>query len=328
MRKALIGPLATLFAGVGATFADEPGTEKLPAPTPIEPQPAVVVSAPIPDAPPAPHFAPATTHWSRLPPDCRCGPPPGICPTTPCPEDQPPTERIWLNADYLIWWLRTDRIPVLATTGAAVLPAGAEGGAGTTPILTGRVDHGAFSGFRLTACGWLDDCRDFGVEASGFFLFDQSLGRFLNTARESVLARPFFIVNTNTPSSLLVSFPGLASGSVRGQERTDLEGCEVNGRVNACACWDDRVDTLAGVRYLNLDERLTVSTQVVNTAAAPLFPGATISTVDSYRTRNEFYGICTCVAGSAWATRARSWTSPAARPSRRRPVRSHYPAVS
>jgi hypothetical protein len=290
MRKGFTGSLAGLLVAVGLTVADDLPPEKLTAPTPVIPQPAVVLAAPVADPPPHPRFEPAVTQWTRLPPEYRCGPPPGVCPATPCPCDEPPYDRVWFRADYLIWWLRNDRLPVLATTGPAVLPAGVEGGNGTRSVLSGRVDHGAFSGGRFTAGAWLDEDREFGVEASYFVLGEQVQEKFRNTGRDSVLARPFFNVNANAPSSLLVSFPALASGFVRSREPTDFQGFEVNGRVNAYACWDDRVDTLAGVRYLNLDERLTVATQIVNTVAAPTLPGATISTIDSYRTRNEFYG--------------------------------------
>jgi hypothetical protein len=45
------------------------------------------------------------------------------------------------------------------------------------------------------------------------------------------------------------------------------------------------LDLLAGIRYLNLDERLTVSTDSTNLAL-----GTHTSTLDSFAARNQFYG--------------------------------------
>ena len=96
-------------------------------------------------------------------------------------------------------------------------------------------------------------------------------------------------MNTQAPGALIVGFPGLATGAIRLTSPTDFDGCEINGRVCAYQCWDNRVDALAGVRYLNLNESLDVG--AISAYSPPLLPvGGLLTVGDGFHTRNQFFG--------------------------------------
>jgi hypothetical protein len=153
------------------------------------------------------------------------------------------------------------------------------------------------SGARFTAGYWLDPCHLLGVEGSAFFLA-QHTGHFVanSAALGGVLARPFIDVsNNNQISTELTALPGLASGSVRVDLPSQLWGAEANLRHNLlCGC-NYRVDALAGFRYLDLQEGLRITEQLVSQATFPaagpiVFAGDHITVNDRFDTRNQFYG--------------------------------------
>lgn len=299
MRHAILGSLPALLVGVSLAWAEPEApakAEPIPAPKGARAAPPIVGvpenSPPMaPEAGPGhgPHFEPVYTTWTRLPPEFLCRPPAGIAPNDSC-ACKPLPERLWFRTELLIWWLRNDRLEPLATTGPS-LTAVNNVAVDRADVFGGRVDDGAFTGARFTVGGWLDEDRVWGLEADYFFVGPQEQERFRNTARRRILTRPFFNLNTGTPSAQIVSFPNVAAGSFDRRSPTDFDGAEIMGRWNFCACWNDRADAVAGFRYLNLDEKLTVATNSANTAAAPMFPGATVTSTDSYHTRNEFDGI-------------------------------------
>src|SRR5262249_11064269 len=82
----------------------------------------------------------------------------------------------WVQADYLLWWLKP--APVfgpLVTTGSLAVPfSGALGIAGTTVRRDqDPIEYGSFSGIRVFVGTWAGD-RDIGFEAGGFLLERQS----------------------------------------------------------------------------------------------------------------------------------------------------------
>ncbi len=220
-----------------------------------------------------------------------------------------------------------------APAGASVLP-GVLGQPGTTVLFGGGgIDNRARSGGRFGGGFWLDDCGTIGLEASYFFLgspaarYDAASSGRLGS---SVIARPFFDVTSGTQNAQLVAFPalanganiliatgtGLASGEIHVSEYSRLQGAELNllcipyrpvccdpcgdpsggvrARNAACRGGNYWVSLLAGFRYLQLDEGLSVDeSSRINPAlptGAPLFGGSTIAVSDRFDTRNYFYG--------------------------------------
>jgi Putative beta barrel porin-7 (BBP7) len=220
-----------------------------------------------------------------------------------------PPGRIWVSAEYLLWWVKDSRLPPLATTGPAIftqssLP-GALGGLGTAGLFGGDgLDRDPFSGGRFTAGYWFNCAQTKGIEASYFFLGSRSndFGATSSGAPgSSVLARPFFDVSSGLQNSELIAFPGLASGTVGVHSTTRLQGAEANMICNLCCSCGDcgdcgaparsyRVDLISGFRYLDLREGLGVVEDTQILPGSPLIAPADIRAFDQFDTRNQFYG--------------------------------------
>jgi hypothetical protein len=133
-----------------------------------------------------------------------------------------PDGRVWVSGEYLLWWIKGNRVPPLVTTGPGdptqVPPPGAPGAAGTRALFGGdTLDRDPFSGGRFTAGYWLNCSQTVGLEAGYFFLGPRSDDfRTASTGApgSAVIARPFFDVSSGLPNSELIAFPGLASGAV------------------------------------------------------------------------------------------------------------------
>lgn len=220
-----------------------------------------------------------------------------------------PPGRVWVDAEYLLWWVKGAHLPPLVTTGSAdptqIPPPGALGGPGTVGLFAGDgVERDPFSGGRFTAGYWLDCGQTKGIEASYFFLGSRSNDFTANSSGapgSRVLARPFFDVSTGLPNSELIAFPGLASGAVSVTSTTELQGAEANLICNLCCSCGDcgdccgparsyRVDLIGGFRYLDLREGLGVVENSMVLPTSPALAGDAISAFDQFDTRNQFYG--------------------------------------
>jgi hypothetical protein len=173
------------------------------------------------------------------------------------------------------------------------------------------------SGVRLTGGWWLDPDECCGVETRWFWLNRRSDDRAVTSG--STGANPFVIntglsqnvfllstVDGTTMATLLQSNPILvtreATASVFANTSTELWGAEANVRSTWLWFGPLKVGGLTGFRYLNFRENLTVdsSTQLVRPADVRLLTPADLSgafppvvgvtTFDSIRTHNNFYG--------------------------------------
>lgn len=211
--------------------------------------------------------------------------------------------KFYARGEYLLWRFKKDQVPPLITTSApqdfGIL------GRPTTRVLFGGdgLDSGDHSGARFTAGFWLDDCNQKAIEVGGFFLPGDEQRFTANSALLPVIARPFFSVNRNAETTQLTAFPGLSTGNANIEHASNLWGLEANLRCNWCcggtSCndcagnpgWTYRVDALAGVRYLNLREDLTITENVLNSPnAPPPVNSARAFVFDEFATRNQFYG--------------------------------------
>ena len=221
-----------------------------------------------------------------------------------------------------MWWVKGSALPPLVTTGPADPtlnpPPGALGANGTVVLFGGNSNNsGPFSGGRFTVGGWLDQGQTVGIEASYFFLGSRSNNFTASSSGapgSTVLARPFFDVSTGLRNSELISFPGLASGTVSVQSTSQLQGAGINGLCNlCCSCYDAcnpcqpacgyRVDLLGGFQYLDLSEGLLVVENTQLLPNSPILPGETIRAFDQINTRNQFYGPQIGVRAEAWRNR-------------------------
>ena len=213
-------------------------------------------------------------------------------------------ERFWASAEYLLWWVRGDRLPPLVTTSTPGVPLAQAGqlGAPGTAVLFGddRVNNDARSGARLGVGCWLDDCQRLGVGVEGFWLEDLGDGFAATSAGTPVLARPIFNTATGLADAQISAFPGVAGSTLAVSSDSSLCGVGAFARTALCrsGCgWE--VDGLVGYRYLNLDEEVRIDERLVAadaTGGAP--PIGTVFTLnDTYRTRNQFHGADLGLAG-------------------------------
>jgi hypothetical protein len=155
MKNAIAPALAALVAGLGLTMS-----------------PSAALAQP-PDPPP---------------PTLETPPPPDIAhtPDIACPADAASAPRLWVGAEYLLWWIKNGPIDVpMLTTGTTSITTRStvggfvgspinfpftQGGLGVpgTSVLYGAsgLDYGSLSGIRVTTGGWLDADGLIGIESS------------------------------------------------------------------------------------------------------------------------------------------------------------------
>jgi Putative beta barrel porin-7 (BBP7) len=280
MRKRYLATLATLLIGAGAASAqgqDVPGM--LPMPQQLPP----------PQAAPAP--AAEGNFWDEFKSSCLGQ----LC----CQSGR----MFSADAAYVLWFLANgkDSVPLadtdfLSQRDAAQLPG----------VSDADHDRGApISGVRLALGYWqVQDnewvpggIRDWGVETVFFFVGQHSINVKDDTF--PTIIRPFFDLNNRQESGFIVAQPGLDTGYFTGHAQLNVWGSEINVWKNVyynCPGTTCNVSMLAGLRYLDLDERLnlaSVSVYNANLAAFPAFipfEGNSLVVGDSFATHNHFYG--------------------------------------
>ncbi|MCI0639457.1 MAG: BBP7 family outer membrane beta-barrel protein [Gemmataceae bacterium] len=219
-------------------------------------------------------------------------------------------EMIYGSIEYLHWWFRGQNLPPLVATAPATVPEDVRGTLGdpNTTILFGneRVDEEPHSGLRIRGGFWLDCCSCWAIEGGYFILGERNDGFF--DARD-VLTRPIFNVNFGVQDRQFVSTPGILAtdnfilrGNVSVDTSSELQGGDLAVRCllleNCRRSWS----ALAGIRFLQLDEGLSITENVVSFQAIqdlPVFdPGNLIVVNDIFDTRNRFYGGFLGVNGS------------------------------
>lgn len=225
-------------------------------------------------------------------------------------------DRIWVSAEYLLWWTRGMNVPALITTspaGTARAQAGVLGVPGTE-VLVG--DEQFFTdvrnGARFRGGFWFDNSHCFGLEGEYFFLGDES-ERFREASDGStIIARPFFNVLTGQEDSELVSFPGVVRGEALVDADTSLQSAGVRAVINLCCNqWcasgcvngcqvsmpaSQRWDLLVGYRYMDLNEGLLIREGLVSLLPTP--DDGVFNIRDEFTTGNEFNGVDLGIRGS------------------------------
>lgn len=223
------------------------------------------------------------------------------CQQTKCCQPCGPEGRVWVSAEYLLWWASGMSVPPLVTASPNGTPRSAAGVLGDprTRILYGDSDinDGIRGGFRIRFGGWFDGCQTCGIDGGYFFLGEQTDRYRADCTDTMVLTRPFFNVSPNVSTgnpvadSELICFPGIVNGTVVVDSTSDFTGFDVNFRKNfSCDCCN-RVDWLVGFRYLKLDDTLTINEDLTIEGTTQALPvGTRIQLSDNFVTRNEFYG--------------------------------------
>jgi hypothetical protein len=207
--------------------------------------------------------------------------------------------RFWASADYALAWVRGKPLPPLATTSPPGTPLVAAGlnpfisatSFGTALIGNTEVAPEVRSMGRLDFGFWFDRDRTLGVGA-GFFVAGGK-GTTFTAASDgtTIIARPFIDSSNNSkPSSVLVSFPGISSGSVNVfAAMQTFWGANIDIRESFISESWFRMESLIGYRYLHYGESLQMQQNLMATGAA-FAAGTKILSNDSFQTLNDFHG--------------------------------------
>lgn len=212
-------------------------------------------------------------------------------------------ERFWFTGGYMLSFMRSEKFATpIATTGSTLDPHAAGIGQPSTAVLIGgdNADFGMLQGIRLGAGIYLGDGQCWSVEGSGFYIFPESL-RFTansNATGNPIIARPIFDTNRGFERAFVDALPGLASGGVAVDVRTQFEGAEANLGYHYRMSEQIRLDGLFGFRYLRLSDDLTIQDRLtalrggsIRFLGAPLNAGDVLSDSDNFQTTNQFYGL-------------------------------------
>lgn len=224
--------------------------------------------------------------WAA-PTDLACCPPGG---------DHGRLERLQFRGSTLLWWVGRDNAdqPLLTTgtqAGAGIL------GRPDTVILSRAGDAipaGPYVGGDFGVHYWVGPDQWLGIDGRFFFL-GRRAGNVVasgDAAGQPVLSVPFTDLNPILPgpSYTQVSNPGASTGEVRFRNELHLWGTEVGFDLPSFA-WDAlEVSALAGVRYLDLEERYSIAQDVVSISNQTLlgFQGVGIPATDRLRITDRF----------------------------------------
>ncbi len=148
----------------------------------------------------------------------------------------------------------------------------------------------------------MDDGARLGVEGSFFMLEHNNNGFIASSNGVPVLARPFVDALTGQQrvqqiANVLLTSPAgtvlarAVGGTVSVSNPSDMLGAELNAALIAGDDEMIQVCLLGGVRYLYLQERLDIHSDVQQAAdAAAGIPAAAFAVTDSFHSRNEFLG--------------------------------------
>ena len=197
------------------------------------------------------------------PPGVYVAPPPAVYVPGPPPGPYEPVGA-WFNAEYLLWWIKDNRVPPLVTAGVAGVPD-VLGPADTTTLFNGgNVSDGPLSGGRFTFGLWLGDSHVHGLEASYFFL-DRNIDSFAGGEEEATGHNP----------------PGVFDATLS----TTVQSAEFNVVGDWSGCSGLHLQFLAGFRFMELNESLDVQQDFLSADASE-----EDTWDDNFHTRNNFYG--------------------------------------
>lgn len=214
------------------------------------------------------------------------------------PVQAPVAPTWWVDGGALLWSVKSAPLPPTLTGFAAGSPSattgfgGELGVPGTTVLSPDHLNYDPFAGGRFSIGHWLPSDPRFALEVDGFFLADRSAGFSAVSNGATPLRLPFTNVPPGGgfpigPSSFVLADPGFASGGQTIGSSLQLWGVEGNGLYRAFSGPGFTVSWLAGFRYLDLREDLSIAS-VENLLATPT-PG-TYTGSDFFSTKNQFFG--------------------------------------
>ena len=217
----------------------------------------------------------------------------------------------WVSGEYLYWTADNLRTPVLVTsspTGTARADAAFLGGPSTSILFgSGSINDGHEHGLRITASYNMGIVPGIRWEADYFQIFDRVTS--FNAASDdrlaptNIIGRPFFDLTNGQETAQLLSFAGLASGTIDIEAESGLRSYGAWGRVATTPApgpcdfvainsplanrWG-QIDLLLGYRHVDLDDTIIINEDL--TSLDPANPGS-FEIRESFATENSFDGL-------------------------------------
>lgn len=201
--------------------------------------------------------------------------------------------RVWVGADYLLWWVKQgpSSFPLLTTSPPA--SRGVPGQPGTVVLFGGSgFDFGTFAGLKLSA-GVSDSSGEFGLMGSAFLLEHRStgVGATANLAGVPLLASPLVSPTTGQITSSIANNTNLTTSGFAGVATSRLWGGEANLIAPSLQNSVSTFRLLAGFRYLDLAEELDIeNTLFQHVTGGNVVQGSTVVQLEGFHTRSQFYG--------------------------------------
>jgi len=245
----------------------------------------------------------------------------------PQAQDHDPTPascgpRFWVTPEYMLWWIKRGPLAtplVTTTTNPFVFDANGNsisGGLGVPGTVTlfgpDSMGYNPLNGGRLTAGGWLNEQETVGFTARGFLFEQASIQKSFQSGPDGnpVIGIPINDVantvsggeNAITESFPLSPFGGGFMGGDTVISHSRLWGGDANILLNLFRNESLTVNGMVGFRYANLREDITLigqSTNILDVNAVPIpggvaflnnFFNGTVTSYDTFSTRNQFYG--------------------------------------
>lgn len=189
------------------------------------------------------------------------------------------TDRCWADADYLYWKIKDspESVPLLIEQS---LPA-------SDVVFGGNLKNGWRSGGKFGLGYWFDDSSLLGGEVSYFFLAEGTKSQTIHSNGSQLLSVPFFNVLTGIKEFSNVALPGVFSGNAKLKLSNFMQGSELNMVANIPYHCSFSFGVLAGFRYWNFNEELSLKT---DSPFIPPFPSDIFLTTDKFQAENNFYG--------------------------------------
>ncbi|MBI3862836.1 MAG: BBP7 family outer membrane beta-barrel protein [Planctomycetia bacterium] len=201
--------------------------------------------------------------------------------------------RFWIKAEALYWWTKASPLPVpVITAGSPFDPIPGALGQPGTQVIIGNENIGlpGRGGGRFTLGFALDREAQTALEGNYFFLTSVTAKRGVSSdgfPGSPLLALPFSDPTLPGENSTFIANPGAFSGTAVVTLQSFVQGAEANLLLDLSNAAGWRWEGLAGFRYLNLQEILTLSTDSPN--VPPNLPDF-FSTFDRFSAQNNFYG--------------------------------------
>lgn len=194
-------------------------------------------------------------------------------------------EKFWVSSEFLTWWTKNGKIPVLATAGGN----GRLGSAGTRVILDSlSFADRARQGARLTFGHRLSS--RFALEIRSLGIFNRRGDFSISSEGDPLLAQPFQNVVAGTSDALLVAAPGQARGNITIGAQVGLWGVESNIKKELVKSARMRLTILGGFRFLRLEDEVRSDQRFDVSPTVPGFGGSRVTVHDEFQTINKFYG--------------------------------------